>query len=121
MWNWVAMSPKAGWAEAACSSASFSAAAPGSASENMPGTRSAKTLTPCALPARRPAPSSRLTTPAKVNQLEGALKQSKTKFELYRYEAQHAFMNEARPQVYDAGSAKLAWERTMNFLGEVMK
>ena len=57
-------------------------------------------------------------TPAKVNELEATLKQSKSKFELYRYEAQHAFMNEARPEVYDAASAKAAWERTLKFLKE---
>jgi carboxymethylenebutenolidase len=55
-------------------------------------------------------------TPAKVNELEAALKQSKSQFEIYRYDAQHAFMNEARPAVYDAASAKLAWERTLKFL-----
>lgn len=55
-------------------------------------------------------------TPAKVNELEAALKQSKSQFEIYRYDAQHAFMNEMRPQVHDAVSAKLAWERTLKFL-----
>jgi carboxymethylenebutenolidase len=55
-------------------------------------------------------------TPAKVNDLEAALKQSKSQFEIYRYDAQHAFMNEARPGVYDAASAKLAWDRTLKFL-----
>ena len=59
-------------------------------------------------------------TPAKVNDLEAALKQSKSKFELYRYDAQHAFMNESRPQVYDAPSAKLAWDRTLAFLSKVL-
>jgi len=55
-------------------------------------------------------------TPAKVNDLEAALQQSKSKFEIYRYDAQHAFMNESRPQVYDPASAKLAWDRTLAFL-----
>jgi carboxymethylenebutenolidase len=55
-------------------------------------------------------------TPAKVNDLEAALQQSKSKFEIYRYDAQHAFMNEARPGVYDSASAKLAWDRTLKFL-----
>jgi carboxymethylenebutenolidase len=55
-------------------------------------------------------------TPAKVNDLEASLKQSKSEFEIYRYDAQHAFMNEARSEVYDAASAKLAWERTLKFL-----
>jgi carboxymethylenebutenolidase len=55
-------------------------------------------------------------TPAKVNDLEAALKQSKSHFEIHRYEAQHAFMNESRSEVYDAASAKLAWDRTLAFL-----
>jgi carboxymethylenebutenolidase len=59
-------------------------------------------------------------TPAKVNEVEAALKQSKSPFELYRYDAQHAFMNEARPQVYDAVSAKAAWERTIEFLKKAL-
>lgn len=59
-------------------------------------------------------------TPAKVNDLEGMLKQSKSRFELYRYEAKHAFMNEARPGVYDSASAALAWERTLSFLKKAL-
>jgi carboxymethylenebutenolidase len=59
-------------------------------------------------------------TPAKVNDFEAALKQSKAEFEIYRYDAQHAFMNEARPEVYDAASAKLAWERTLKFLKKAL-
>jgi len=55
-------------------------------------------------------------TPAKVNDFEAALKQSKSQFEIYRYDAQHAFMNEARPEVYDPASAKLAWDGTLKFL-----
>ena len=55
-------------------------------------------------------------TPAKVDALEAALKQSPSQFEIYRYDAQHAFMNESRPAVYDAASAKLAWDRTLKFL-----
>jgi carboxymethylenebutenolidase len=58
--------------------------------------------------------------PAKVNELEAALKRSKSQFELYRYDAQHAFMNEARPEVYDAVSAKTAWERTLDFLKKTL-
>ena len=59
-------------------------------------------------------------TPAKVNELEAALKQSKSKFEIYRYDAQHAFMNESRPQVYDPASAQLAWDRTLAFLKQAL-
>jgi carboxymethylenebutenolidase len=59
-------------------------------------------------------------TPAKANDFERALKESKSEFEIYRYDAQHAFMNEVRPEVYDAASAKLAWERTMKFLKKAL-
>ena len=59
-------------------------------------------------------------TPAKVNELEAALKRSKSQFEFYRYDAQHAFMNESRPQVYDGVSAKTAWERTLEFLKKAL-
>ena len=59
-------------------------------------------------------------TPAKVNELEATLKESKSRFELYRYDAKHAFMNEARPEVYDAASAKTAWERTFTFLKKAL-
>jgi carboxymethylenebutenolidase len=59
-------------------------------------------------------------TPAKVNDLEAALQQSKSQFEIYRYDAQHGFMNETRPGVYDAASAKLAWDRTLKFLKNVL-
>jgi carboxymethylenebutenolidase len=59
-------------------------------------------------------------TPAKVNDFEAALKQSQSQFEIYRYDAQHAFMNEARPQVYDPASAKLAWDRTLKFLNKAL-
>jgi carboxymethylenebutenolidase len=59
-------------------------------------------------------------TPAKVNELEATLKQSKSQFELFRYDAQHAFMNEARAEVYDAASAELAWDRTLKFLKQAL-
>jgi carboxymethylenebutenolidase len=36
--------------------------------------------------------------------------------DLYVYEAGHAFMRATEPQVYDAPSAKVAWERTIEFL-----
>jgi carboxymethylenebutenolidase len=33
----------------------------------------------------------------------------------------HAFMNEARPEVYDAAAAKLAWERTLAFFERTLR
>jgi carboxymethylenebutenolidase len=59
-------------------------------------------------------------TPAKVAALEAALKKSHAKFEIYSYDAKHGFMNEARPEVYDAASAKLAWERMLAFLKPIL-
>jgi carboxymethylenebutenolidase len=59
-------------------------------------------------------------TPAKVSELEDGLKQSNSKFEFYRYDAQHAFMNEARPEVYDAQSAQSAWDRTLKFMKQAL-
>jgi carboxymethylenebutenolidase len=55
-------------------------------------------------------------TPALVNALESDLKGAGKKSEIYRYAAQHAFMNEARPEVYDAVAAKQAWDRCLTFL-----
>ena len=56
--------------------------------------------------------------PAAVSALEADLKKSGVAFEIYRYEAQHAFCNERRPEVYNAEAAKTAWDRTLNFLGK---
>ncbi len=36
--------------------------------------------------------------------------------ELHVYDAEHAFFNDTRPEVYDAAAAKLAWDRTLVFL-----
>ena len=55
-------------------------------------------------------------TPELVKELEADLQRSTSQFELFRYEAHHAFMNEARPEVFDQKSARLAWERTQAFL-----
>jgi dienelactone hydrolase len=35
-----------------------------------------------------------------------------------RYEADHAFCNERRAEVYDANAANQAWERMLAFLGK---
>jgi carboxymethylenebutenolidase len=54
-------------------------------------------------------------TPQLVDGLKADLERSKSRFELHRYDAEHAFMNEARPEVYDSEGARLAWERTQAF------
>ncbi len=54
-------------------------------------------------------------TPAAVDALELAMKGKNPAPEIYRYEAQHAFFNNGRPDVYDATAAQLAWARTSAF------
>lgn len=54
-------------------------------------------------------------TPAVVDGFEKALKKSA---EIYRYDAQHAFFNDTRPEVYDPAKAALAWDRTLAFFGQ---
>lgn len=56
-------------------------------------------------------------TPAKVAELEKRMLDAGVDLELHRYDAQHAFFNSARA-VYDAKSAALAWERTLEFLAK---
>jgi carboxymethylenebutenolidase len=40
----------------------------------------------------------------------------KAPMELHTYDAQHAFCNDRRPEVYNPDAAKLAWDRTLAFL-----
>ncbi|MBL9105866.1 MAG: dienelactone hydrolase family protein [Myxococcales bacterium] len=56
-------------------------------------------------------------TPAVVADLEAKLRAGDVPFELHRYDAQHAFLNESRPEVHDPAAAALAWQRTLEFLG----
>ena len=56
--------------------------------------------------------------PAAVETLENTLKKSAAKFELFRYDAQHAFFNDTRPEVYHPESADQAWKRSLKFLKE---
>lgn len=51
-------------------------------------------------------------TPAAADALQAKLPASA---EMHRYAAQHGFFNEQRPEVYDAASAELAWQRTLAF------
>jgi carboxymethylenebutenolidase len=54
-------------------------------------------------------------TPAAVDAFEAALKAAGKKTELYRYDADHGFVNEQRPDSHDRPAAELAWERTLGF------
>ena len=59
-------------------------------------------------------------TPKVVSDLETAVEGSKSAHTIYRYDAEHAFMNEARPEVYDAALAKTAWDRTLDFFKKTL-
>lgn len=55
-------------------------------------------------------------TPAVIAKLEAAMKQAGQAPDIHHYEAHHAFVNQTRPEVYDAACAQLAWDRTVAFL-----
>lgn len=55
-------------------------------------------------------------TVAKAEEIKKQLDGRGHPMELFTYDAQHAFVNDTRPEVYDEKSAKLAWERTVAFL-----
>jgi carboxymethylenebutenolidase len=51
-----------------------------------------------------------------IEKLEVALRRGNVSYELHRYDAEHGFMNDTRPEVYAPSTSKLAWERTLKFL-----
>lgn len=54
-------------------------------------------------------------TPQAVEAFEAAVKAAGKRVEFHMYEADHGFINEQRDAVHDAPSARLAWERMMDF------
>jgi carboxymethylenebutenolidase len=62
-----------------------------------------------------------------VDALEKKLREAKVSFEFHRYNAKHAFANEAADTKkldmlkYDRQAAELAWQRTMDFLAKTLK
>jgi carboxymethylenebutenolidase len=65
---------------------------------------------------------------AKVEALEKKLRDAGVRFEVHRYKAKHAFANEERVgknafpfAEYNPEAAKLAWQRTMEFLGKSLR
>jgi len=54
-------------------------------------------------------------TPELVDAFEKAMKAAGKSFELYRYDAEHAFVNEQRQSVHDRKAAELAWDRATGF------
>jgi carboxymethylenebutenolidase len=57
-------------------------------------------------------------TPQAVNALEATLKDARANYELFRYDAQHGFFNEQRPEVYNAEASQQAWTRLLGFLNK---
>jgi len=55
-------------------------------------------------------------TPANVDAFEQGLKAAKKECEFFRYDADHAFMNEQRMAAHDRHAAELAWGRATAFL-----
>lgn len=55
-------------------------------------------------------------TVEKAEALKKELESLGKKITLEIYEADHAFVNDTRPEVYDEKSAKLAWDRSIAFL-----
>jgi carboxymethylenebutenolidase len=62
----------------------------------------------------------RSVSPERVEALEKTLKKAGVEATLYRYDADHAFANEKRPEVYAPQAAELAWKRTLAFLHDVL-
>jgi carboxymethylenebutenolidase len=55
-------------------------------------------------------------SPAAVDDFEKGLRSAHKSFEFFRYDADHAFANEARLAVHDRTAAELAWGRAADFL-----
>ncbi len=54
-------------------------------------------------------------TPALVDGFEKGMKAAGKSLELFRYDAEHAFVNEQRQSVHDREAAELAWGRATEF------
>ena len=53
-------------------------------------------------------------TPKKVDAFEAGLKAAKCNYELFRYDADHGFMNEQR-DVHERAASELGWKRMLGF------
>ena len=59
-------------------------------------------------------------TPAAVDKFEADLRAAGKLAEIFRYQAEHAFVNEQR-DVYDRAAAELAWERMLTFWSQHLR
>jgi carboxymethylenebutenolidase len=57
-------------------------------------------------------------TPEKVNELKEAAHKDNLPIEIVSYDADHAFFNDTRPEVYDPEAAADAWQRVLNLFRE---
>jgi carboxymethylenebutenolidase len=53
-----------------------------------------------------------------AEEIKKVIEQNGGSMELFVYDADHAFVNDTRPEVYSADNAKQAWDRAMAFLHE---
>ena len=61
-------------------------------------------------------------SPEAAGKLEADLRGMGKQVEFYMYPGtDHAFFNDTRPDVYNAGAAKLSWDRTLAFFGANLK
>lgn len=56
--------------------------------------------------------------PEKVSELEEAARKYNLPIEAVSYDADHAFFNDTRPEVYNPEAAADAWQRVLNLFGE---
>jgi len=59
-------------------------------------------------------------TPGLVTQLEQEMTVAGNPPEVYRYDANHAFFNKMRPDVYKPAESLLAWDRTLSFFNKTL-
>jgi carboxymethylenebutenolidase len=59
--------------------------------------------------------------PQKVEQLKAAARKYKLPVEVVSYDADHAFFNDTRPEVYNPEAAADAWRRVLKFFAERLK
>ena len=62
-----------------------------------------------------------MTPPDAAHALTDRLRAAGAPVEAHFYDADHAFFNDQRPEVYSEADARLAWERTIEFLRRVLR
>ena len=60
-------------------------------------------------------------TPEKVNELKEAAHRHNLPVEVVTYDADHAFFNDTRPEVYNPEAAADAWQRVLDFFGGLLR